>query len=147
MSSVAQLCPTLCDPIYCSLPGSSVHVISQARILERVAISYSKCYNVISLKMWFLLIRDCYFLLVEGWNCYFYKLFLQNVYSLFSCGHWSFCSIFSAVCQWPDIGPDFLKCLTLNRELGEVYSVSFNLIDAPGKAKENRDLPVGSNPS
>ena len=88
--------------------------------------------------MWFLLIRDCYFLLVEGWNCYFYKLFLKNVYSLFSCGHWSFCSIFSAVCQWPDIGPDFLKFLTLNRELGEVYSVSFNLIDAPGKAKENR---------
>ena len=29
-----QLCPTLCDPIDCSLPGSSVHGISQARILD-----------------------------------------------------------------------------------------------------------------
>ena len=29
-----QLCPTLCDPRYCSPPGSSVHGISQARILE-----------------------------------------------------------------------------------------------------------------
>ena len=33
-SEVAQLCPTLCDPMDCSLPGSSVHGILQARILE-----------------------------------------------------------------------------------------------------------------
>ena len=37
-----QLCPILCDPMYCSPPGSSVHGISQARILEWVAISSSK---------------------------------------------------------------------------------------------------------
>ena len=36
---VAQLCPTLCDPMDCSLPGSYVHGIFQARILEWVAIS------------------------------------------------------------------------------------------------------------
>ena len=35
---VTQLCPTLCDPMDCSLPGSSVHGILQARILEWVAI-------------------------------------------------------------------------------------------------------------
>ena len=40
--SVAKLCPPLCDPIHCSLPGSSVHGILQARILEWVAISFSK---------------------------------------------------------------------------------------------------------
>ena len=39
---VAQLCLTLCDPMDCSPPGSSVHGISQARILEWVAISFSK---------------------------------------------------------------------------------------------------------
>ena len=33
-SEVAQLCPTLCDPMDCSPPGSSVHGIFQARILE-----------------------------------------------------------------------------------------------------------------
>ena len=38
----AQLCPTLCDPLDCSLPGSSVHGIFQARTLERVAISFSR---------------------------------------------------------------------------------------------------------
>ena len=38
----AQLCPTLCDPMNCSPPGSSVHGIFQARILERVAFSYSR---------------------------------------------------------------------------------------------------------
>ena len=35
---VAQPCQTLCDPVDCSLPGSSVHGILQARILEWVAI-------------------------------------------------------------------------------------------------------------
>ena len=34
--------PTLCDPMDCSPPGSSVHEISQARILEWVAISFSR---------------------------------------------------------------------------------------------------------
>ena len=34
---VAQLYPTLCDPMNCSPPGSSVHGVFQARILERVA--------------------------------------------------------------------------------------------------------------
>ena len=34
---VAQSCPTLCDPIECSLTGSSVHGISQARILEWIS--------------------------------------------------------------------------------------------------------------
>ena len=37
-----QLCPTLCDPINCSPPGSSVHGILQARILEWVAIPFSR---------------------------------------------------------------------------------------------------------
>ena len=36
-----QSCPTLCDPMDCSLPGSPVHGILQARILEWVAISFS----------------------------------------------------------------------------------------------------------
>ena len=39
---VAQSCPTLCNPMDCSLPGSSVHGIFQARILEWVAISFSR---------------------------------------------------------------------------------------------------------
>ena len=37
-----QSCPTLCNPMNCSLPGSSVHGIFLARILERVAISFSR---------------------------------------------------------------------------------------------------------
>ena len=40
--SVAQLCPTLCDPMDCRLPGSSGHGILQARILEWVAIPLSR---------------------------------------------------------------------------------------------------------
>ena len=37
--------PTVCDPMDCSLPGSSVHGISQARILEWVAISFSRGFS------------------------------------------------------------------------------------------------------
>ena len=39
---ISQSCPTLCDPMDCSLPGSSVHGILQARILEWVAIPFSR---------------------------------------------------------------------------------------------------------
>ena len=39
---VATLCLTSCDPMDCSPPGSFVHGISQARMLERVAISFSR---------------------------------------------------------------------------------------------------------
>ena len=41
-SEVAQSCPTLCDPMDCSLPGFSVHGIFQARALEWIAISFSR---------------------------------------------------------------------------------------------------------
>ena len=41
-SEVAQLCPTLSDPVDCSLPGSSVRGIFQARVLERGATAFSE---------------------------------------------------------------------------------------------------------
>ena len=50
-SEVAQSCPTLSDPMDCSPPGSSVHGIFQARVLEWVAIAFSKeqgCPNSVS---------------------------------------------------------------------------------------------------
>ena len=40
-SEVAQSCPTLSDPMDCRLPGSSVHGIFQARVLEWGAIAFS----------------------------------------------------------------------------------------------------------
>ena len=41
-SSVTQSCLTLCDPVDCNLPGSSVHGIFQAMVLEWIAISFSR---------------------------------------------------------------------------------------------------------
>ena len=40
-SEVAQSCPTLSDPMDCSLPGSSIHGIFQARVLEWGAMAFS----------------------------------------------------------------------------------------------------------
>ena len=45
-NKVAQSCPTLCDPKDCSLPGSSVHGIFQARVLEWVTISFSRIHHI-----------------------------------------------------------------------------------------------------
>ena len=58
-SEVAQSCPTLCDPMDCSLPGSSVHGIFQARVLECGAIAFSNaffltrisCYDYVEIDM------------------------------------------------------------------------------------------------
>ena len=42
-SEVTQSCPTFSDPVDCSLPGSSIHGIFQARVLEWGAIAFSSC--------------------------------------------------------------------------------------------------------
>ena len=41
-ANLLQSCPTLCDPMHCSPPGSSVHGILQAGVLEWGAIAFSK---------------------------------------------------------------------------------------------------------
>ena len=51
-SEVTQSCPTLSDPMDCSLPGSSVHGIFQARVLEWGAIAFSENKSI----QWLLLI-------------------------------------------------------------------------------------------
>ena len=45
---LTQLCLILCDPMDCSSPSSSVHGVSQAKILEWVAISFSKKYDLLN---------------------------------------------------------------------------------------------------
>ena len=49
-SEVAQLCLTLSDPMDCSLPGSSIHGIFQARVLEWAAIAFSSKYMLAFMK-------------------------------------------------------------------------------------------------
>ena len=50
-SEVAQSCPTFSDPMDCSLPGSSVHGIFQARVLEWGAIAFSDKHIVKRMKI------------------------------------------------------------------------------------------------
>ena len=50
-SDIAQLCPTLSDPMDCSPPGSSIHGIFQARVLEWGAIAFSVGYYRVSNRM------------------------------------------------------------------------------------------------
>ena len=63
-SEVAQSCPTLGDPMDCSLPGSSIHGIFQATVLEWGAIAFSKILSLnISIKTVVLVTSFEYFLL------------------------------------------------------------------------------------
>ena len=52
-SEAVQSCPTLCDPMDCSLPGSSVHEIFQARVLEWGAIAFLATKPPLSRSVWF----------------------------------------------------------------------------------------------
>ena len=49
-SEVAQSCPTLIDPMDCSLSGCSIHGIFQARVLEWGAIAFSNIYTLLYIK-------------------------------------------------------------------------------------------------
>jgi len=55
-SEVAQSCLTLSDPMDCSLPGSAVHGIFQARVLEWGAIAFSPKNSYFTLNLFFLLL-------------------------------------------------------------------------------------------
>ena len=72
-SEVAQSCPTLSDPMDCSLPGSSIHGIFQARVLEWGAIAFSMAphyFLIIIRKRWiiFLSCRDQNLLQKTHWE-------------------------------------------------------------------------------
>ena len=59
-NEVTQSCQTLSDPVDCSLPGSSIHGISQARVLEWGAIAFSN-YILIQKRLKFLLYNFYFF--------------------------------------------------------------------------------------
>ena len=89
-SEVAQSCPTLSDPMDCSPPGSSIHGIFQARVLEWGAIAFSDIYRYIYISFFRLF---CYRLLqsIECRSLYLeLGFFFQFIIYLFSAalGSW-----------------------------------------------------------
>ena len=70
-SEVAQSCPTLCDPMDCSLPGSCIHGIFQARVLEWGAITFSKPLILGRFKLF----HNLLFLLRLPWRSFLSTLF------------------------------------------------------------------------
>ena len=79
-SEVAQSCPTLCDPVDCSPPGSSVHGILQARILEWIGISFSRGSSQLrDLTQVSCIAGRCFIL----WATIFILVFKISIYELF----------------------------------------------------------------
>ena len=66
-SEVAQSYPTLSDPMDCNLPGSSIHGIFQARVLEWAAIAFSDQLSELAQKLWELVMdRDAWRAVIHG---------------------------------------------------------------------------------
>ena len=74
-SEIAQLCLTLSDPIDCSPPGSSVHGIFQARMLEWAAVSFSKGFSQPR--------NRTHLLLLLHWQAILYYVHHQGIPTLF----------------------------------------------------------------
>ena len=87
---VTQSCPVLCDPMGCSPPGSSVHGILQARILECVAICFllfRQLHNSIFLKLFIFLSKELFqvpFTVFQGIEIFFH---LENIVKIKISGH------------------------------------------------------------
>ena len=102
-SEVAQLCLTLSDPMDCSLPGSSIHGIFQARVLEWVAIAFSgmdvEFYQIpfLHLLKWlcgfFFSFVDVVYV-AHGLTCMYWTILMtlgpRNEWIQLHCGIWSF---------------------------------------------------------
>ena len=70
ISEFAQSCPTLSDPMDCSLPGSSVHGIFQARVLKWGAIAFSKTPHKVDIN--------------QNWNSSYHHTMLQESVHIFN---------------------------------------------------------------
>ena len=80
-SEVAQSCPTLSDPMDCGLPGSSVHGIFQATVLELGATAFSENPKDFFLSLLLLIFRNCN-IVQQHWNGPAIHLFLCGSPSL-----------------------------------------------------------------
>ena len=101
-SEVAQSCPTLSDSMDCSLPGSSVHGIFQARVLEWVAIAFSEEVGKKSSRGGGSEGEEkekklgCEYIQLEKLKCWFSKFVLPCFFY--------FDRLYSTFCFWPGLG-------------------------------------------
>ena len=79
-----QSSPTLCDPMDCSLPGSSVHGIFQARILEWVAIPFSMGSSRLRLQTWVSCIIGRFFTICSTREAHYGELYNYFIKSQFN---------------------------------------------------------------
>ena len=80
---VAQLCPTPSDPMDCSLPGSSIHGIFQARVLEWGAIAFSEHALTPIINLFYIIWSD---IVMQPWLIHKNLDFLKQ-----ACGKWATC--------------------------------------------------------
>ena len=89
-SEVPQSCPTVCDPMDCSLPGSSIRGLFQARVLEWGAIAFSRIQyeetTIQGCRAWFVIIRIIlllYCICIHRLVSIIALLFSSKVYNIF----------------------------------------------------------------
>ena len=130
MSEVAQSCPTLCDSMDCRPSGSSVHGILQARILEWVAISFSRGSSRPSDRTQVSHIAGRHFNLWatrEAQNIYFHVFIYLAAPSL-SCCMWD-------LVPWPRIEPGPLALRAWSLSLWTTREVSWLVVGREKRMK------------
>ena len=105
---VAQSCSTLRDPMDCSLPGSSIHGIFQARVLEWGAIAFSNIYIYIHTNVPYLYPFTCFLTI----SIYFWLCCLHcRIWAFSSCGaQAAHCGGFSCFRAWALGHAGFRRC-------------------------------------
>ena len=92
--SVTQSCLTLCNPMDCNLPGSSVHGILQARILERVAILFLWGSSQTRVWTWVTCIIGRFFTTSATWEAQYLVWYILNKEV------WIHSVVVSLSCRW-----------------------------------------------
>ena len=126
-------CPTLFDPMDCSPPGSSVHGIFQARILEWVAISFSRGFSSPRDQTWVSCIAGRLFLLLshQGSPCLLNKKLLKSVLLIITSKGENTIQILELVLQWRE------KMLKLNHHRNVLEKLNFMWLFSVLKTKQS----------
>ena len=123
-SEIAQLCPTLCDSMDCSLPGSSIHGIFQARVLEWGAIAFSN-------KILYITVNDSLSKKINRNPGIFKKLWKNKLYSYTkTCFIFDGCFLYTKVRSGERQGVGATSCLWSESPAQKSLAYTYNSHDS-----------------
>ena len=130
--SVGQSCLTLCDPMNCTLPGSSVHGVLQARILEWVVIPFSRGSYQSRDGTWVSHIASRFFTIWttrEPQKCKMYHQLIEKYWLISKNARWVLKRLksMSKICSWIQLTPSTVEINTYYYEFAKYSKMLQNV--------------------